>query len=284
MSAEEIFAIAKTFVHLGIKKIRITGGEPLVRKEFRNILFLLSQLPAELALSTNGVLINEFIEDLKNAHVRTVNVSLDSLHPDTFSTITKRDHHERVLANIQLLMQNDFQVKVNSVVMRGLNEHEIPSFISLTKNFPIHIRFIEYMPFSGNGWHKDRVITYDEILHRIGLQFPYQKLDDPAHSTSKNFRVNGYTGSFGIITTMSHPFCGDCNRLRLTADGKMKNCLFGKDEMNLLEALRNHQDISSLILESVKNKHAVMGGQFENGYRNTETGKIINRSMIGIGG
>ncbi len=284
MSAEEIYSIAKTFVHLGIKKIRITGGEPLVRKEFRKIILLLSRLPVELALSTNGVLINEYIEELANARVKTVNVSLDSLSPNTFSTITKRDHHERVLTNIYLLLQNNFKVKVNSVVMRDVNNHEIPSFIALTQYHPVHIRFIEYMPFSGNGWHKNRVVTYEEILRQIGLQFTYEKLDDPAHSTSKNYRVNGYTGSFGIITTMSHPFCGDCNRLRLTADGKMKNCLFGREEMNLLEALRNNQDISSLILASVKNKHAVMGGQFKNGYLQTETDQIINRSMIDIGG
>lgn len=284
MTPEEIQAIAKVFVQLGIKKIRITGGEPLVRKEFRKIIRLLSELPVELALSTNGVLVNEFLDDIKQARVVSVNVSLDSLETEIFSNITRRDHYERVFSNIRLLVENDFRVKVNTVVMKGINENEIPSFVALTKEIPIHIRFIEYMPFLGNGWNKDRVITCDKILDIIRASYSFGKLNDPAHSTSKNFRVHGYRGAFGIITTMSAPFCGDCNRLRLTADGKMKNCLFGKEEMNLLEALRNNEDISSLILQSVKNKHARMGGQFGNGYQSADPKNIVNRSMIGIGG
>ncbi|MCO6495758.1 MAG: GTP 3',8-cyclase MoaA [Bacteroidetes bacterium] len=285
MSAEEIFAIAKTFVKLGIMKIRITGGEPLVRKEFRKIIHLLSELPVELVLSTNGVLLDEFIEDIKGARISSVNVSLDSLRPDAFLSITKRDFQQRVMSNIGLLLKHDFNIKINTVAMKGVNDAEFVDFIRLTKDLPLHIRFIEYMPFMGNGWHKDKVITYDEILKIAKTKFEFEPLTNAPHSTSKDFRVKDYLGTFGIITTMSNPFCGDCNRLRLTADGKMKNCLFGKDEMDLLTALRNNDDIETLILESVENKHEVMGGQFDKeGYLKTCVSDIDNRSMIGIGG
>ncbi|MBS1488773.1 MAG: GTP 3',8-cyclase MoaA [Bacteroidetes bacterium] len=284
MTADEIYSIAKTFVGFGIKKIRITGGEPLMRKEFRKIIQLLAQLPVELALSSNGVLIDDFMEDLQQAKIKSVNISLDSLQAETFSSITKRNEQERVLSNIHLLLKNNFEVKINTVVMRGINEQEIVNFVSLTKDLALHIRFIEYMPFLGNGWHKNQVFTYDEILSTIGSVFSYTKLNDPVHSTSKNFKVNGYAGTFGIITTMSRPFCGDCNRLRLTADGKMKNCLFDKEEIDLLSSLRNNDDITELVLKSVRNKKAAMGGQFDNGYQQTEANQVINRSMVGIGG
>lgn len=284
MNAEEIFSIAETFVDLGIRKIRITGGEPMVRKEFRNIIGLLSQLPVELTISTNGVLVHHFIDDLKQADVHSLNVSLDTLKPQTFSAITKRDEQKRVLDNILLLLQNGFEVKMNTVVIKGVNDDEIVNFVGLTQELPLSIRFIEYMPFLGNGWHRNKVISYNEILEKVGSACDFERLDDPAHSTSKNFRVKGFVGTFGVISTMSKPFCGDCNRLRLTADGKMKNCLFGRDEMDLLSALRNGEDISELIRQSVQHKYAVMGGQFKNGYKLTDSHQIVNRSMVGIGG
>lgn len=285
MNADEIFAIAKVFVGLGIKKIRITGGEPLVRKEFRKIISLLSGLPVELVLSTNVVLIDEFVDDIENAGINSVNVSLDSLKQATFLSLTKRDFHQRVWTNILLLLERNFNVKVNTVAMKGMNDDEIVDFIRLTQNYPLHIRFIEYMPFMDNGWHKDKVITFEEIIALAKGKYDFEPLKIPQHSTSKDFKVKGAKGTFGVITTMSNPFCGDCNRLRLTADGKIKNCLFGKEEIDLLSGYRNNKDIKELILQSVQSKHAVMGGQFDKeGYLKTCADNIDNRSMVGIGG
>ncbi len=284
LTPEEIYTIAKVFVGLGVKKIRITGGEPLVRKECRRILQILSELPVEIVLSSNGVLIDEFLDDLIKHRISSVNISLDSLKEETFNAITRRNQQKRVLANINLLLKHNFHVKINTVAMRGVNDHEFVDFVAMTQNSPLDIRFIEYMPFIGNGWSKEKVITKNEILDIISDSFSYDKIEDAAHSTSKNFRVKNGSGTFGIITTMSEPFCGDCNRLRLTADGKIKNCLFGKEEIDLMTALRNGEDIISLIYQSVKNKYAVMGGQFDKGYQLIETEDIVNRSMIGIGG
>ncbi|GAB1430284.1 GTP 3',8-cyclase MoaA [Ignavibacteria bacterium] len=284
MRAEEIFAIAKTFVDLGIKKIRITGGEPLARKEFRKIIQLLSELPAEIALSSNGVLINDFIDDLNLAGIRSVNISLDSLDPQKFLNITKRNAQEKVLSNIRLLIEHNFVVKMNVVVMKGVNENEIPDFIELTRDMPLQVRFIEYMPFLGNGWNKNAVFSSDDILAVVTACYEIEKLADENHATAKKYRAMGHKGVFGIIPTMSEPFCGDCNRLRLTSDGKIKNCLFGKEELDLLSALRNGLPIEDLIIKSVKNKYAVRGGQFEDDYKLINADLLVNRSMVGIGG
>lgn len=284
MLPREIYKIAKVFTGLGIKKIRLTGGEPLVRKEFPKIVKLLAQLPAELALSTNGVLIDKHINTLIEAGLKQVNISLDAMNSNKFKEITQRDEYDHVMSNIHMLVQSNFKVKINAVVKYGMNEEEIINLVSLTEKWPVNVRFIEYMPFFGNNWEKDLVMTYDKILQLIGAHYSYDKIDDPAHSTSKNFQIKNHRGNFGIITTMSNPFCSDCNRLRLTADGKMKNCLFGKEEVNLLHAVRNNEDITELIKDSVQRKHAQMGGQFNAGYQNINPETLKNRSMVKIGG
>lgn len=284
MTADEIVALAKTFVSLGIDKIRLTGGEPLVRKDFDEILFRLSELDIELLLTTNGILIDKHMEQLKKAGVRTVNISLDSLQEKTFEKITQRNEFQKTWSNIQLLLDHNFRVKLNVVAIQGHIEQELFDFINLTKNLPLHVRFIEFMPFDGNHWNSNKVITAQEMLALAANDFDLVKLADEPHATTKKFKVIGHEGTIAFITTMSNQFCGDCNRIRLTAEGKIKNCLFGKEELDLLHALRNGEDITSLILQSVKNKHAVMGGQLAQDYKQTNADNIINRSMIGIGG
>ncbi len=284
MNAEEIRKIAAVFVQQGIDKIRLTGGEPLVRKDFEDILFGLSQLKTELLITTNGALMHNHIDAFKKAGIRTVNVSLDSLRRDRFFEITKRDLFDQVWANIMLLLENDFRVKINAVALSGYIEHEIIHFIRLTKSFPIHVRFIEFMPFAGNNWDQSRVITAKQLLDMVVQEFDIVKLNDEPHATAKKYKVLNYEGTFAFITTMSNQFCGECNRLRLTADGKIKNCLFGKEELDLLSALRRGDDFSQLIQQSVKNKYQAMGGQFEQGYKQTDANELINRSMISIGG
>ncbi|TDQ19440.1 cyclic pyranopterin monophosphate synthase subunit MoaA [Algoriphagus boseongensis] len=284
MSQEEIIQLAETFIRLGVKKIRLTGGEPLVRKEFDWILEKLSAHPVELTLTTNGILIHKHIQALKNAGVRSVNVSLDTLNREKFKKLTRRDQYDQVWENILLLLQEGFRVKVNSVALHGLIEDEICDFVQLTEKLPLHVRFIEFMPFQGNHWESKKVITAAQMLDLVKEKFEVVKLEDKKHDTAKKYKVEGFEGTFAFITTMSEHFCGSCNRMRLTADGKIKNCLFGKEELDLLGALRKGEDLESIIRLSVSRKHAVLGGQFDPDYLKAIPEQIQNRSMIKIGG
>lgn len=284
MQLDEIEAIAKVFVGLGVNKIRLTGGEPMVRKEFSEILKRLSRLPVELTLTTNAVLANKYIQDLKAAGVKSINVSLDTLDAETFRTITKRDQFQQVWDNIRLLLREGFRVKINVVAIAGIIEKEILDFVNLTRELPLHVRLIEFMPFEGNHWKSSKVITANKMLEWIREEYDIVKLKDEPHATAKKYKAIGHEGTFAFITTMSQHFCGDCNRMRLTADGKMKNCLFGKEEMDLLGSFRRGEDIEPLIRTSVLRKHAVMGGQFKDSFEKADTSTLVNRSMIRIGG
>jgi cyclic pyranopterin phosphate synthase len=277
MQTNEIFDIAGTFVKLGVKKIRLTGGEPLMRKDAAQIILQLSKLPVELTISTNAVLVNEFIDVFKQANIKTINVSLDTLNADEFQAITKRGDFQKIISNINLLLTNQFNVKVNMVVIKGVNEHAILNFINWTKDFPLDIRFIEFMPFEGNAWLRDKVFSYQQMLDVISTQYKFQKIADEPNDTAKKYRATNHLGTFGFITTVTEPFCGTCNRLRLTADGKMKNCLFSQTETDILSAFRNAQNIEPLILSCLADKKEALGGRFD--FENIE-----NRSMIKIGG
>jgi len=284
MQAGEINEIAKIFIQLGTNKIRLTGGEPLVRKDADTIIQNLSAYPVKLSLTTNGVRIHEFLPVFRKANITSLNVSLDTLQADKFQLITKRNNFKRIWNNIQLLIENNIHVKVNVVVMKGINDTEITNFIEWTKHTPVHVRFIEFMPFSGNRWISDKVFTWQNILSVIEGKYDFIKLKDEANDTTKKYIVPGHAGTFAVISTITSPFCSTCNRMRLTADGKMKNCLFSKDETDLLTALRNGQDITPLILQNVQQKAAERGGQFVQNFEQLQSGAIHNRSMIAIGG
>jgi len=265
MQVDEIEEIAKIFVGLGVKKIRLTGGEPLVRNGVEDIIRRLSVLPVELTLTTNGA-------------------RLDSLNPEIFSSITQRDTFRQVWENILLLVENDIRVKLNTVAIAGIIEKELYDFIELTRELPLHVRFIEFMPFSANHWQNSKVITARQMLDMAASRYDMVKLKDEPHATAKKYKVIGHEGTIAFITTMSEHFCRECNRIRLTADGKLKNCIFGKDEIDILGAYRKGESVETLIRKSVAGKREVMGGQFVNGYRKTDPQKIENRSMIQIGG
>jgi cyclic pyranopterin phosphate synthase len=284
MQPDEIESISKIFVAQGVNKIRLTGGEPLVRKDAGKIILSLSKLPVKLTLTTNGTRVHEFIELLKEANIQTLNISLDTLQSDRFMLLTRRDQFKLVYDNIQLLIRNGFQVKVNVVVMKGMNDGEINDFIEWTKDTPIQIRFIEFMPFSGNRWTSNKVFTWQEILDLVQTKYPIVRLDDEIHDTAKKYTVPGHAGSFAVISTMTSPFCSGCNRMRLTADGKMKNCLFSKEETDLLTAFRNGEDILPLIQKSIASKAKELGGQFTADFEKVHAEEIQNRSMITIGG
>jgi cyclic pyranopterin phosphate synthase len=284
MSATEITKIAEEFVKLGVNKIRLTGGEPMLRKDFAEILENLSQLPVELTITTNGVLVDKHLDLLKIANIKTINVSIDSLNEIAFEKITGRNMFQRVWKNIQLLLENQFEVKLNVVAMKGHIESELEDFIALTKEYPVEVRFIEFMPFTGNHWDSDKVITAAELIALAKLNHDVTPLETPAHATAKKYQIDNNPGRIAFISTMSSHFCSDCNRMRLTASGKIKNCLFGQDEIDILSAIRNNLPIDLLIKESVNKKHKALGGQFSQDYKEINAESIINSSMIAIGG
>ena len=284
MHADEIETLAKIFVAQGVKKIRLTGGEPLVRKDAAQIISALGKLPVELAITTNGTRLHEMLHVLKDANISTINISLDTLQPDKFLLITRRDLFHQVRGNIELLLHHNFNVKINVVVMKGFNDDEINDFIAWTTHIPVQIRFIEFMPFSGNRWTSNKVFSLHEILSQVSEQYSFLPLQGNANDTAKHYTVPGHAGSFAVISTMSEPFCSTCNRMRLTADGKLKNCLFSNGETDLLTALRNGDDVLPLIHASIKSKAQELGGQFSGTFKMLNADTIHNRSMITIGG
>ncbi len=284
MQANEIEALAKIFVAEGVTKIRLTGGEPLVRKDAADIILRLSKLPVSLSLTTNATRLHHFFDVLEQANIRTINISLDTLQADKFNLITRRDQYAQVMANINNLIEKGVHVKVNVVVMKGLNDMELIDFIEWTKHTPVHVRFIEFMPFSGNRWTSNKVFTWQQMLAEIETKYSVLPLKNEVHDTAKKYIVPGHAGTFAVISTMTSPFCSGCNRMRLTADGKMKNCLFSKEETDLLTTLRMGGNVLPLIQQSIGSKAEALGGQFTTDFEHIHTEDIHNRSMITIGG
>jgi len=284
MQVAEIETLAKLFVEQGVKKIRLTGGEPLVRKDAPKILEALGKLPIELAMTTNGTRIHKMLPELMAANMSTINISLDTLQADKFFKITRRDLFHQVRHNIDLLLTLPVKVKINVVVMKGLNDDEILDFIAWTKDSPIEVRFIEFMPFSGNHWTSNQVFTLQEVLDVIEKDHMVIPVAAGLNDTAKSYSIPGHLGSFAVISTMSSPFCGSCNRMRLTADGKLKNCLFSTTETDLLSALRAGQEVLPLIHSCIQSKAKALGGQFSGIFNDIDPDTIENRSMITIGG
>lgn len=284
MQPDEIETLAKLFVENGVNKIRLTGGEPLVRKDAADIILRLAKLPVKLTLTTNATRLHDFVNVLEEAKVSSLNISLDTLDSDKFNIITRRDSFKKVMDNINLMINKNFHVKVNVVVMKGINDYEINNFVAWTKDTPVHVRFIEFMPFEGNRWTSNQVFTWKEMLDEISKKFSPVSLKGDVHDTAKKYTIDGHSGTFAIISTMSSPFCAGCNRMRLTADGKMKNCLFSKEETDLLSALRKGEDVLPLIKDSIASKAKELGGQFTKDFEKIHTEDLHNRSMISIGG
>jgi molybdenum cofactor biosynthesis protein A len=284
MTQEETVELAKKFVDLGVTKIRLTGGEPLIKKNFRELLRELSKLPVELSITTNGILLDVYLQDLKDAGIRSINISLDSLVAEKANRITRRNYFDRIQNNIEETLKHDFNVKLNCVLMKGENDDEIIDFIELTRTKNIGIRFIEFMPFDGNHWDWSKTVSYKQIMDRVASHYGEHHMEkalEGLNSTSRNFRIKNYAGDFGIISSVTNPFCDTCNRIRLTADGKIKNCLFSGEESDLLAALRRGEDVIPLITRSIQKKHKERAGlkNFDD-----KDFSFENRSMIRIGG
>ncbi len=287
MTYEEIYTIAKEFVDRGVTKIRLTGGEPLVRKDAALIMEKLAALPVSLTLTTNGVIVDKFIDHFKKCGIKTLNVSLDSLNAKKNNDITRRSYFEKVYQNILLLVKEGFYVKVNCVLMKGFNDNEIIDFITITKDLPIQVRFIEFMPFDGNRWNMDKLVSLEEVLSQVNSNFKAEniiKLKDAVNDTTKSYQIKNHKGTFAIISSVTNPFCDGCNRIRLTANGQIKNCLFSSKESDLLTPLREGKPIQTIIQQAIKSKLKIRNGMDTLDKFKESDAHLNNRSMITIGG
>lgn len=284
LTSKEIIRISTLFVKLGVEKIRLTGGEPLIRKDIVELIGALSKLKSlqTIAITTNGLTLHKKLKDLKSAGLNAVNISLDTLISPKFELITRRKGLDHVLKSIEAALHLGFHpVKVNCVVMKGINDDELVSFVDYTKDKDVDVRFIEYCPFTGNKWNSTKMVPYLEMINIIKQQYPeIIRLPDLPNDTSKGYQVPGFVGRIGFITSMTHNFCGSCNRLRITADGNLKVCLFGKEEVSLRDALRKNaseEELINIISTAVLNKKKQHSGMFN-------ISKLGNRPMILIGG
>ena len=242
MTYEEMLQSCDLLVKMGIEKIRITGGEPFVRKDIMQFLTALSKLNGlnELTLTTNGVLTAPYVPELKKIGVKSVNLSLDTLDAERFFNITLRDEFAKVMETLHELLKHDIEVKINAVVMDGKNTQDIIPLAELTKELPVSVRFIEEMPFNGDG-HVYGGLQWDyiRILDEIKQRFPgIKKVADPLYSTSYNYKIPGHRGSIGIIAAYSRTFCGTCNRIRITPQGDLKTCLYDNGVLNIKNLMR----------------------------------------------
>ena len=265
LTTPEIVHLSSVFVDQGVDKIRLTGGEPTIRKD---ILSLMQQIGAlrsnglkELCITTNGISLHRKLEPMVEAGLTAVNLSLDTLDPYQFTLMTRRNGHEAVMKSINRILELNkhgagIKLKINCVVMRGLNEREILPFVELGKDQDIETRFIEYMPFDGNKWSEKKMMSYQEMLAIIRERYPdVQRVQDHPNDTSKTFKVPGFVGRIGFITSMTENFCGTCNRLRITSDGNIKVCLFDNGEVSLRDILREYNDgkpIDEHAVEAIK--------------------------------
>jgi cyclic pyranopterin phosphate synthase len=282
MTIEEIIELATTFRDLGVDTIRLTGGEPLVRKNFGFLVEELAKLGVTLKITTNGIMLDKYLDLFKKIGLKKINLSLDTLDKAKSVFITKRDYFERILKNIEMALEMDMEVKLNIVLIKGVNDNEINDFIELTKHKNLTVKFIEFMPFKGNKWDWSKGVGKQEILDIVSKRFgSIEVLENPKHSTSSNFQVKGHTGSFAIVSTITNPFCADCNRIRVTADGKMMNCLFANSETDLLTPMRNGEEMNNLIINAIKTKKFSRDGM---DVKMDADHYEQNRSMISIGG
>jgi molybdenum cofactor biosynthesis protein A len=243
LTYEEMERLAQVLAGMGVNKIRITGGEPFVRKDLINFLWRLSQIKGieQINITTNGVFTGAHIEALKAMGIASVNLSLDTLDRGRFKTITRRDELEKVLECFHLLMENNIPTKINAVVMDGKNTEDIIPMAELTRKYPVSVRFIEEMPFNGEGSHYPVLVwTHRKIMEVLKSQYPsIRKIEDEPHSTSYNYAIPGHQGNVGVIAAFSRTFCGTCNRIRITAQGGLKTCLYDDGVLDLRQLLRS---------------------------------------------
>lgn len=252
LTTPEIYLLSSVFVSEGVTKIRLTGGEPTVRRDILPLMHQIGSLRSqglkELCITTNGISLHRKLDSMAEAGLTGVNLSLDSLDPWQFQIMTRRKGFEAVMKSIDRILEMNrlgagIKLKINCVVMRGMNEREIIPFVELGREQDIEVRFIEYMPFDGNKWSKGKMLPFQEMLDMIRVKYPsLRKVQDHKNDTSKTYEIPGFVGRMGFITSMTHNFCGSCNRLRITSDGNLKVCLFGNAEVSLRDIIRKSND------------------------------------------
>jgi len=275
--------LARLFVLMGVTKIRITGGEPFVRP---NLISLMSELASLdglkiLAVTTNGTLIEDKLSDLKELGLHSLNISLDSLKRERFLQLTRRDDFQIVYGALQAALKYDFPaLKLNTVVMGGFNDDEIMDFVELAYNNKLNVRFIEFMPFKDTSWKSQDVVSYAEMRSRIEKNYRLVPMESELSAVGKDFRLEGGLGQVSFVSSMTDSFCATCNRVRLTADGFFKPCLFFPAEVSLRDSMRagaSDEDLSQLIQAGLLTKPEAHPPA-------EEIAKDDNRAMIEIGG
>jgi GTP 3',8-cyclase len=251
LTFEEITRIVTLLAEMGVRDVRLTGGEPLVRRDFPALVAMLSEIEDvdDLSITTNGFLLERDAEALVKAGADRFNVSIDSLQADRFYEITRRNALDRVLRGLERLAEfpEAHPIKVNAVAIRGFTEDEIPAFVKLARESPYEVRFIEFMPLDADhAWSRDRVLAGAELVDLVSAVHPIEPLEREPSATARVYRFADGQGRIGFINPVSEPFCGDCNRIRITAEGKLRTCLFSLHETDLRDPMRAGADDSEL--------------------------------------
>jgi molybdenum cofactor biosynthesis enzyme MoaA len=285
LSFEEIDKLLTIFSSLGITKLRFTGGEPFLRKDFMQLLRSVTEknLFEKISITTNGTLTAPHVAELKSLGVHAVNLSVDTFDEKKFQLMTRRDDFSAVMKTFELLLAHNITTKINAVIMEGKNEEDILPLVAITEKLPVDVRFIEEMPFNGHGDSYAIRWTAKSLIELIREHHPsLKKAQDEVNSTSMNYSIDGHLGNVGVIAAWSRSFCGTCNRIRLTPKGSMKTCLYDNGQINLRDLLRagmSAEDISEKILKAVGNR-AIDGREAEK-LRNNHP---VQESMATIGG
>lgn len=287
LSYEEMIRLVTILSEMGVNKVRITGGEPFLRRDIMPFLWKLSEIEGitKINVTTNGVLTAPLVPELKKLGVSSVNLSLDSLDPQRFFEITRRDEFHKVWQTLEALQAHDIPVKINTVVMSGKNDEDILSMVELAREQNVSVRFIEEMPFNGAGLRPEQIQdfwSYGRIMDLIRSVYPeIYRLQDEPNSTSYNYQIPNFKGTIGVIAAFSRTFCGTCNRIRVTPTGGFKTCLYDDGVFNVRDMMRqklSDEQIKLLISEALQNR-ALDGFEAERNRKN-----LVSESMTTIGG
>jgi molybdenum cofactor biosynthesis protein A len=286
LSFEEIERLIRLMVSMGVTKVRLTGGEPFVRTDLMKLIRTMTEIPGlrDLHLTTNGILTAPHIPELKKLGIASVNLSLDTLDRERFKTITLRDEFENTFKTLSLLLEHEIPVKINAVVMEGKNIDDILPLVALTKNKNVSVRFIEEMPFNGGSHYAPLTWNFKKILSHIQETYPsIAKVIDEPNSTASHYRIPGHVGDIGIIAAFSRTFCGTCNRIRVTAQGTLKTCLYDEGVLDIKKLLRDgsSDDVLKAALTQAFSTRAADGFEAE---KKRSLNQPMHESMSTIGG
>jgi cyclic pyranopterin phosphate synthase len=302
LTTDELLRLMTLFVDLGVRKVRLTGGEPTIRNDLGQIIGHLGELnsrlpePLSMGITTNGVRLKKFLPHFRDAGFRNINLSLDSLISAKFPLLARKpqEWHQRILRVMEEVaaQEEHFSLKVNCCLLKGVNDDEIGEFVNLTEHLPIEVRFLEFMPFSGNSWSANRLVPQANIVEAMNehlvrrLGRPAERLPpDSIHDVANLWKVPGWRGRIGIIASMTDAFCGGCNRIRLTSSGEIRNCLFGEEGFSLRDHIRegaSDETLTSAITTGVRAKHAKLGGKRDMHELKERGG--LSLPMIALGG